>query len=74
MAGPVEQPWDAIILGAGAAGMMCAAVAASVLLSTAFLAATSPAPPPGFPQFPPGVVASTLRGSGVTGMPAPPAW
>ena len=52
----------------------CAAVAASVLLSTAFLAATSPAPPPGFPQFPPGVVASTLRGSGVTGMPAPPAW
>ena len=58
----------------GALPTMCAAVAASVLLSTAFLAATSPAPPPGFPQFPPGVVASTLRGSGVTGMPAPPAW
>ena len=58
----------------GALPTFCAAVAASVLLSTAFLAATSPAPPPGFPQFPPGVVASTLRGSGVTGMPAPPAW
>jgi hypothetical protein len=58
----------------GALPTTCAAVAASVLLTTAFLAATSPAPPPGFPQFPPGVVASTLRGSGVTGMPAPPAW
>lgn len=52
----------------------CAAVAAAALLSTAFLAATAPAPPPGFPQFPPGVVASTLKGSSMTGMPAPPAW
>ena len=52
----------------------CAAVSMTALLSTAFLAATAPAPPPGFPQFPPGVVASTLKGSSMTGMPAPPAW
>jgi hypothetical protein len=52
----------------------CAVVTTTALLSTAFLAATAPAPPPGFPQFPPGVVASTLKGSSSTGMPAPPAW
>ena len=51
-----------------------AVAATAALFATAFLAATAPAPPPGFPQFPPGVVASTLKGSGVTGMPAPPAW
>ena len=61
-------------LNDGALPKMCAGLAAAALLSTAFLAATAPAPPPGFPQFPPGVVASTLKGSGVTGMPAPPAW
>jgi hypothetical protein len=54
---------------------LCASLVATVaVITSVFLASTTPAPPPGFPQFPPGVVASTLRGSGVTGMPAPPAW
>ena len=59
---------------AALAKTFCAVVTTTALLSTAFLAATAPAPPPGFPQFPPGVVASTLKGSSSTGMPAPPAW
>jgi hypothetical protein len=51
-----------------------ATLAATAMVATLFLASTTPAPPPGFPQFPPGVVPSAMKGSSSTGMPTPPAW